>query len=153
MSELHKQIQKARPKLKDIAPLTDAIIKSFGFFNILLGISLMQLYNIEQSPTLAIVNSFFSFRVWAIIFIVLGVVKLWAIRKNNWELLRKILISAVLIKSVWFFALILQILSGEGTFAVVILWSLLTVIQLFTYIYFAPTYYVKNRKFKGGSIQ
>lgn len=153
MSELHKAIQKARPKLKDIAPLTDAIIKAFGVFNILLGLSLLQLYNIEQSPTLAIVNSFFSFYVWGAIFIVLGVVKLWAVRRNNWELLRKMLVTAVLIKSVWFCALVLQIISGHGTYAVTILWSLLTVIQIYTYIYFAPTYYIKNRKSASGISQ
>lgn len=129
------RIKKARPRLALIAPLTNAIIIAFALGNLVIGYGVMAL---EIGPTtrrLPIVTGIFTFDFYGWIFIILGLVMLWGLWTNHWELLRKSLLFGVLTKSIWTVALVFAVLRG-GSVAVMGAWLILLAIQAATYIYF-----------------
>ena len=137
--ELQKQLHKARPSLRSVSPLAFWIVVIYSVFNFALGISL--LFAIDQSKITApllIVNDFFTYRFWGVVFILVGVLKLFALKTNNWSLSRKSLLVGVGIKAAWAFALIFRSLTSPGTWLVTIIWFALVAIQITTFIFFMP---------------
>lgn len=139
MTTIEKQIQKARPKLKSVTPLAHWIIVVYAVFNLLFGISLF--FAIDQSKiaaSLLIVNDFFTYRFWGIVFISVGILKLFALKTNNWDLSRKSLLFGVSVKAAWALALIFRSITSPGTWLVTIIWFALVAIQVVTFIFFMP---------------
>lgn len=147
MTTIEKQIQKARPLLKTVTPLAHWIITIFAYFNILLGISLF--FAVDQSKitaSLIIVNDIFSYRFWGVIFIAIGVLKIFALKTNNWDLSRKSLLVGVSIKAAWALALIIRSLTSPGTWLVTLIWFALAAIQIVTFIFFMPPAVATNKQ-------
>jgi len=147
MTTIEKQIQKARPLLKTVTPLAHWIITIFAYFNILLGISLF--FAVDQSKitaSLIIVNDIFSYRFWGVIFIAIGVLKIFALKTNNWDLSRKSLLVGVSIKAAWALALVVRSLTSPGTWLVTIIWLALASIQIVTFIFFMPPAIATNKQ-------
>lgn len=148
--DLQKQLREARPNLKVVSPLAHAVIMIFGFFNIFLGISLFfALDESRISSPLLIVNDFFNYRFWGVIFVLLGTFKLASLKFNNWDLSRKSLLLGVAIKAAWSLALVVRALSSPGTWLITILWFALAAIQIATFIYFMPPSVATNKQPKG----
>lgn len=149
MTTLEKQILKARPSLKVVTPLAFWIIVVYAVFNILLGISLF--FAIDQTKitaSLIIVNDFFTYRFWGIVFIAIGILKLIALKTNNWSLSRKSLLVGVSIKAAWALALIFRSITSPGTWLVTIIWLALSAIQVITFIFFMPPGVTSNKQDK-----
>lgn len=139
MSNLAQQLREARPKLRVVSPLAFWIVFIMGVFNILLGLTLM--YGIDRnrlSASLIIVNEFSSYTVWGVIFIVLGIVKLYSLKLNNWKLSRQTLIIGVAIKAMWSIALVFRIFISPGTVFITLCWLCIAAMQMATYIFFMP---------------
>jgi len=139
VTNIEKQIQKARPSLKTVTPLVHAIITVYAYFNIVFGLSLF--FAIDQSKisaSLLIVNNIFSYKFWGAVFIAVGIFKLFALKTNNWNLSRKSLLVGVAIKAAWGVALVVRSLTSPGTFLVSIIWVALATIQVVTFIFFMP---------------
>lgn len=151
MTNIEKAIQKARPNLKMVTPLAHAIILVFAFFNILFGLSLF--FAIDQtkiSASLIIVNNIFSYKFWGFVFIAIGILKLFALKTNNWDLSRKSLLVGVAIKAAWAVALIVRSFTSPGTFLVSIIWLALASIQIATFIFFMPPAVATNKQAGAG---
>lgn len=136
---IEKELQKARPSLRTVTPLAHAVLQIYAYFNILLGISLF--FAIDQSKitaSLLIVNNVFSYKFWGVIFIAIGILKLYSLYTNNWNLSRKSLLVGVSIKAAWAVALIFRAFSSPGTWLVAIMWLTLALIQISTFIFFLP---------------
>lgn len=139
MSTLKKKLQQARPCLKTVTPLAYWITIVFAYFNFFLGISLF--FAVDQSKVsapLIIVNDIFTYKFWGTVFILVGLLKLYALRANNWELSRHSLLIGVSIKAAWALALVIRALSSPGTWLMAIMWIALAMIQITTYIFFMP---------------
>lgn len=146
MTTLEKQIQQARPSLKMVTPLVHWIIIIYAYFNIIFGLSLF--FAIDQtkiSASLLIVNDIFSYKFWGVIFIAIGILKLFALKTNNWNLSRKSLLVGVSIKAAWAVALVVRSLTSPGTFLVSIIWVALAMIQIVTFIFFMPPAIATNK--------
>lgn len=138
-SQLHKELQKARPKLRQVTPLAHAVLLVYAFFNIFLGISLF--VTIDQSritAPLLIVNNVFNYKFWGVMFVVLGLTKLFALKTNNWDLSRKSLLFGVAIKAAWALALVVRSTANAGTWLITLMWLALAAIQIVTFIFFMP---------------
>lgn len=147
MTTLEKQIKQARPSLKVVTPLVHWVITIYAYFNIIFGLSLF--FAIDQtkiSASLLIVNDIFSYKFWGVIFIAIGIIKLFALKTNNWDLSRKSLLLGVSIKAAWAVALIVRSLTSPGTFLVSIIWVALAAIQVVTFIFFMPPSIGSNKQ-------
>ena len=134
MQEIKQQIKELRPSLRSVAPLTWSIILGFGILNLVLGASLIY-YPLGQPVAIITPVTPLAFYGW--LFIVLGVLMLYHLWRNNWKWLRRLLILGVLIKSIWLFALVLRLFDG-GSAIILTLWLFLTHVQAMTYIHFIP---------------
>lgn len=137
--ELTKKLQQARPSLRTVTPLAHWILVVFAWFNVLLGVSL--LIAIDQSrisSPLLIVNDIFNYRFWGVVFIAIGVLKLFALKTNNWALSRRSLLVGISIKAAWAIALIIRSLTSPGTWLITLIWLALACIQIVTFIFFMP---------------
>lgn len=135
----HAELAKARPTLKMVSPMSHWFVSIMGVFNILLGLTLM--FGIDKnrlSASLIIVNEVFSYTFWGVVFITIGVVKLFALFTNNWKLSRQSLILGVSIKAMWAVALIFRIFISPGTVFITLLWLTVAALQMTCYIFFMP---------------
>lgn len=136
---IEKKIRAARPSLRMARPLPYWIVTIFAAFNIVLGISLFIAFDAGRITTsLLIVNEVFTFRLWGIIFIALGVLKLFALKTNNWGLARHSLLTGVVIKAAWAIALTIRSFVSPGTLLLNSMWVALALIQMATFIFFMP---------------
>jgi len=135
----YSELAKARPTLKQVSPMSHWFVTIMGVFNILLGFTLM--FGIDKnrlSASLIIVNEFSSYTFWGIVFILIGIVKLYALFSNNWWLSRKSLILGVSIKAMWSVALIFRIFISPGTVFITLCWLCIAALQMCCYIFFMP---------------
>lgn len=147
MATIKKQLQEARPRLKMVSPLVHWIISIYAYFNIIFGLSL--LFAVDQSKisaSLLIVNNILSYKFWGIVFIAVGILKLFALKTNNWDLSRRSLLVGVSIKAAWAVALVIRSLTSPGTFLVSIIWVALAAIQMVTFIFFMPPSIATNKQ-------
>lgn len=139
MTNIEKQIQKARPRLRTVTPLAYWIIIVYAFFNILLGISLFLAIDQSRiSSPLLIVNDVFSYKFWGVLFIAVGTLKLFALKTNNWNLSRRSLLVGISIKAAWAIDLVIRSLTSPGTWLITLVWLALAGIQMVTFIFFMP---------------
>jgi len=139
MSHIEKQLQAARPNLKVVSPLSHWIILVMGVFNIVFGLSLMLAFDADRlSAPLLIVNDLFTFKFWGVLFIALGILKLYSLKTNNWKLSRQTLIMGVSVKAAWAVALTIRSFVSPGTLILNLLWVTIALIQMGCYIFFMP---------------
>ena len=139
MTSNEKQIRMARPKLKVVSPLAYWTVIVMAVFNILLGASFLFLVDLSRfSAPLIIVNDLLTFRFWGIVFIAIGLLKLYSIITNNWKLARQSLIIGVSIKAAWMVALIFRVIVSPGTFFLSLLWATVALLQMGAYVWFMP---------------
>lgn len=137
-NEITQAIKEARPKLSVISPLVSKIIVGFIVMNILLGVSLITKFGFIVNG-LVIAPNEFIFQLWGAVFVLLGITKLIAYRKNNWPLIRHILVVAVFIKLIWAIALVIRYVSGDFSNPfLLIVWLFITHVQAATYVHFMP---------------
>lgn len=146
-STLRQQLHKARPKLKSVSPLGYWTVMVMALFNLVFGASLFLLLDTGRvSAPLIIVNDFLTYKFWGVLFIAIGLMKMFALLTNRWELARTSLIVGVAIKAAWSIALIIRVLTSPGTFFVTILWLTVASLQMGAYIWFLPHGFVGNGK-------
>lgn len=137
MKDVRKSIQHARPKLRLVSPLAYWIIFILGFFNIALGGSF--LFTLDRfTNSLLIVNDVFTFQMWGLVFIGLGILKLYSLWANKWSLARTTLLIGVTVKAAWAIALIVRLFVSPATLFAAFIWISLALIQTVTYIFFMP---------------
>jgi hypothetical protein len=139
MPNIEHQIKKARPTLRQVSPLSHWVVLIMGVFNIVLGLTL--LFNIDKnrlSASLIIVNNILTYEFWGIVFISIGLIKLYALISNNWNLSRKTLILGVSVKAMWSVALIFRIFISPGTLFITSTWLCIAALQMACYIFFMP---------------
>lgn len=137
--EVTQAIKKARPRLSLISPLVSKIIIGFIVMNLLIGFSLISKVGYITNG-LVIAPNELIFQMWGVVFVLLGITKLYAYIKNNWQMLRYILVVAVFIKLIWAIALTVRYITGEfDNPFVLIIWIFITHVQAMAYIHFMPT--------------
>lgn len=136
---LEHQIKAARPRLKTVSPLAHWIVIALAAFNIVFGLSLFTAFDANRySAPLLIVNNIFTYQFWGLVFMGLGVLKIYSVYTNNWTLARNSLIGGVSVKAAWAIALTVRSFVSPGTLLVNFMWITLALIQMGTYIYFMP---------------
>lgn len=138
-SKLEKELQHARPSLRSVSPLGWWTVLIMGLFNLVLGTSLLTA--IDQSritASLLIVNEVLTYQFWGIVFIVLGLIKLYSLAVNNWKLARSSLFIGVSVKAAWMVALTIRTLVSPGTVFLNLLWVTVALLQMGAYIWFLP---------------
>lgn len=147
--ELSKAIKAARPRLRVVSPLAHWVMLVMAIFNLVLGLSLYTQFDSPRfSASLLIVNDIFSFKFWGITFMAIGLIKLFALYTNNWNLARRSLLIGVGVKATWAVALTLRTLTSPGTLFVNIIWLTLAMLQMGTYIWFMPPAIASNNQRK-----
>lgn len=139
MSNIKHELRVARPKLRMVSPLAHAIVLVMVLFNVVLGINLI--FNIDQgrlSASLIIVNDVLTFKFWGVVFILIGLIKLYALVTNNWKVSRQSLLLGVSIKAMWAIALVVRIFISPGTLLMATLWLCIAALQMACYIFFMP---------------
>lgn len=137
MNEIHKVLREVRPRLKLVSPLTASIILGYGLINILLGLAMFAYVNPTPNAMLATITGPFTWQFWGILFIALGVFKLYALWKNEWNMMKLSLVIGVFIKFTWAIALFVRFLEG-GSIILLVIWIFFAYIQAVTYINFIP---------------
>lgn len=134
-----RELRKLRPRLRTVAPHSYWFVMLLGVFNLLFGASLMAAVDKgKTNSSLLIVNDFFTFQMWGAVFILLGVLKLSALRLNRWRLARLTLMMGVVVKAAWMVALVIRVFVSPGTVIIALLWMTLATAQMLCYIYFLP---------------
>lgn len=139
MTEVDKIIKIIRPSLRVIAPHTYWFTIGFGTFNLLTGLFLLGIPGLVRLELLGVL----SIKVWAGVFIMMGVSSLYFILTNNWKISRNFSLIGVILKSAWWLELLSIIIIDHSPYMILIkalflVWSLLLYLQIFTYIYFTP---------------
>lgn len=129
-------LDKARPKLFRIAPLTAVICWMFAIINVFVFYSLFFAY--RPTVSLFLVNNFLNFQVWGLAFLALSIIGIYNLLKNNWNGIRKTLLAGILIKIAWEITLLLRIFQNKNTILLAVLWGFFAAIQCATYIFFLP---------------
>lgn len=137
---LKHQIEQARPSLRLVSPVSYWFILLMGVFNLLLGTSFILALdaNILSDAAFSTIANLMPVPVWGIMFIVLGVVKISAIKDNNWELARHTLLAGVLLKSGWAVALTFRTFYQPDNIFLNLVWLTIAITQIICYIYFLP---------------
>lgn len=135
---IEQKLRRARPRLSEVAPLTNAIVLSFIVGNAIIGIGLW----LMPPPMfcgchLAVVNNIFSFKFYGALFGLLSLALLYGWAINDWRWLRRALLAGVLLKALWTFALIFA-LNTAANLSILGTWLTLTAIQIAAYVYFVP---------------
>lgn len=147
MSIIEKQIREARPKLKVASPLSHWIILITGWFNILLGLSMIFAVDSARfTAQLFLVNDYIKFWMWGFVFIAIGLMKLLSLKANNWGLARKSLVVGVSVKATWMVALTIRTFVAPGTAFLNLTWVALALIQMGCYIWFMPPNIQTNKQ-------
>lgn len=142
-----QELLQARPRLKLVSPLAHWTVMIMAIFNFFLGASLLFLVDQSRfSAPLIIVNDLFTYKFWGVVFIAIGLMKVYALKTNRWELARASLIVGVAVKAAWSVALIVRVLVSPGTFFLTLLWLTVALLQMGAYIWFLPHGMVGNGK-------
>ena len=144
---LKTQLHIARPNLRTVSPMAYWTVLVMAFFNFVLGASLYLLFDAPRlSAPLIIVNDILTYKFWGIVFVAIGIMKIYSLLTNRWELARTSLIVGVAVKAAWSVALIVRVLVSPGTFFLTLLWVTVALLQMGAYIWFLPHGFVGNGK-------
>lgn len=141
MNKLQNDLRIARPSLKQVTPLSFMVILILAIFNLVLGLALMFAIDSNQSrlsAPLIIVNDLLTFQFWGAVFIGIGLVKLFALKTNNWKLSRQSLLLGAGVKAMWAVALIFRVFISPGSVFLSLLWITIAALQMACYVFFMP---------------
>lgn len=128
-------INKVRPRLNKVAPLTSYICWCFVVANIFLGLGMIFLYS---TPVPIAVANIFPYPVWGALFLLAAVVCAYGLIRNNWQIVRQVQVLGLAVKITWAIALIVRCFSAPGTILITVVWLFLAAIQAGVYIHFIP---------------
>ncbi len=129
------KINKLRPRLSVVAPLTNSIVWGYVFFNLLIAYALW----VQQgSRALTVYNDITTPIVWAGVFAVISVMLLYGEVRNDWKIIRKSFVIALCVKAIFAYALLYLayktgFTASMGTLA---LWGLAAFTQAAALIHF-----------------
>ena len=109
MSDIDQVIKDIRPKLRHVAPQTYWASIGFGIFNIVIGISIM---NISVLVHLSLLG-FVPIQVWGLIFFIHGLGLITGIVINNYRMIRRLLAIGIILKSSWLIELLITVLPWD----------------------------------------
>lgn len=136
MKELEKKLRHARPKLRQVSPLSYWICVGFIAINFVIGLGLILLFDERDLRTpLLIVNGLFTFKFWGLTFIGLGIGFWYALASNRWKFLKALLFIAVIVKGAWLVMLIHRTFLNPSTIIWSSVWAFFTYIQSVVYIF------------------
>lgn len=139
MAHITKQLEEARPSLRIVSPMSWWLVHVMGWFNILLGLSFLLAIDQDRiTASFLIVNDILTFKFWGIVFILIGIVKLYSLKRNKWGLARKSLLLGVSVKAAWAIALTVRTLVSPGTVFLNLLWITVALLQMGCYVWFMP---------------
>lgn len=137
--KLRQQLREARPSLRAVSPVSFWFIMLMGLFNMFIGAAFIFALDPDTDDvTFRAITQFIPFGVWGILFFVLGVLKLWSLKTNNWWLSRHTLLLGVVMKSSWAVALTIRTFIHPDNAFLNATWVALTITQIVCYIYFLP---------------
>lgn len=140
---IKQQIRQARPKLRLVSPLAASIVVGFGIMNIVLGFGLAT--QRVRTVDLMVINEIMTYGVWGVVFMAVGLISLIAYARNNWKVMRIMLVFGVFLKLWWLAALTLRLVAGHyDNILFICLWGMLAFVQIVTYIHFMPARKGKN---------
>lgn len=143
--DVRHEIQELRHRLYKVSPLVFAITGIFIGMNIVIGVVMAIAFDESRVvASLLIVNDILTYRFWGFIFIGLALFQGWALYKNNWNLVKKSLLSGVVVKTFWAVGLVLRAFVEQGTLLIALPWITLALIQIATVIFFLPPVYDFN---------
>lgn len=146
MDKLNRQsLKAARPRLSLIDPKTSAFCWGFAVANMLLGLGVFFIYN-ESVVPLAIAG-LISYKWWGTLFFTVGALTAYFLVINDWQLIRRMQLVALTLKSIWATALLFTVFTEHRAIIITIIWLLLAYFQATVYIYFLPI----PKKMKGSS--
>lgn len=132
-----KELLSARPHLFTIAPLTFWVLCTFVAFNLWIGVSLF----IQPPRSLpAIERGFVNNQFYGIVFLAMGLILAWAIKKKNWEMAKLMMMVGLFIKSIFLYALVNIgfVVGFKATLGVLGLWLFAVAVQFGAVVYFSP---------------
>ena len=151
-SQLSQEIKKARPSLRLVSPVSYWFILLMGVFNIFLGSAFMvALDDTPDDLALKAISEIIPFFWWGVLFIALGIAKIYSIVANNWTLARYTLLAGVLLKSGWAVALTFRSFYQADNVFLNALWITMALTQIICYIYFLPP--TEPRHLDGGVVE
>ena len=143
---LKHQLEEARPRLKVVSPLAYWTILIMGFLNLFLGSMFLFFTDVIQfNAQLLVVNEVITFEVWGVVFLALGLLKLYSLASNRWDIARNSLIIGVAVKAMWMIALIIRAVIAPQTILFTILWATIALLQMGAYIWFMPPFIKEKR--------
>jgi hypothetical protein len=126
------------PRLKQVNPLLNLGVGTFGWFNLILGATLFQ--RATTAANFFLLTQPFGYPFWGTYFIVGGISLLIGQFMNWWSLTRITLLAMLFSKIVWFAALTYrQIIHPNSNIFLLLFFGLAIVLQAGMYIYF-PVY-------------
>lgn len=132
---MKQKILQARPRLSQVAPLTNAICWIFVIINIVLGLGMYFLY--QTSIELAVAN-ILSYQQWGLLFGSSGLLSAYSLIRNEHMLTKRLLWLGLCLKAIWAIALVIRCLTAPQTILITAVWVGLLSFQAVTYIYFFP---------------
>jgi hypothetical protein len=137
MANIQKKIQKARPKLSLVAPLTNMLVNIFIIFNLNIAYSL---YLSRPNPGIVIIDGIFNTYFWVGVFLALAVGLFVSKRLNDWGLMQKILTIGLFVKSMFTIALfVLAYQYGfKNIYGTLIIWVTISLVQASVIAFFDP---------------
>lgn len=140
MSEnLRKKLRAARPSLRSVSPVSFWFIALMGIFNLLIGVGFWAaLRGVTEDPIFSLVSRVIPFEVWGVMFILLGIAKLAALKVNDWKWARWTLLTGVSLKSGWAVALTLRTVIHPDNMFLTVTWTTIAITQIIVYMYFLP---------------
>lgn len=136
MSDIKKRLNDARPNLSNVSPLVYKLTWAFVPMNIMIGIAIAIQKTVAQPPliTEAVDNS-----IWAVAFLGVAVVLAYALKLNDWKLIKHTMTFALFLKAVWGIALLIQTVRTSGdALGVLAVWLFITYVQAMCLIHFLP---------------
>lgn len=103
--------------------------------NLLIGAAMFGIY--EPTVPIAVANMF-SYQVWGAIFFSAGLMGVYGLLRNRWEMVRQAQLFGLLIKAIWLIALLIRAVSSPQTILIALVWALFAGIQAGVFIYFTP---------------
>lgn len=133
------QLAKARPRLRFVSPLSFWIVVIYATLNLLIGLDFfLEFDKLRLVTSLLVVNHVTDYHFWAVVFTLLGLAKFYALWKNNWTLMKNMLLCGVAVKAMWGVALMVRVFIAPGTILIALLWVALALIQIATFVFFMP---------------
>lgn len=133
---IKKQLNNARPDLKIVSPMVYKLTWAFVPMNLLIGLSIIVQKTVAQPPliTQAMPNSF-----WAVSFVGIALALAYALKNNDWKLIKSTMTFALFIKVVWGIALLIQVVrTGGDSLGVLAVWLFIAYVQANCLIHFLP---------------